>query len=255
MRSGWLVAVSVLVFAVQAVLVLTNSNPLILGIAGDGLSVVLALAAAIGCFMAWSKLQRTFYTERKGWLFSFVAFLLFAVADGVWAYFEFVNPRVAVFLVPQLLWTAGYLLWIAGLGHFLGARFFPSKVPVVAVLGIAGLLAVFHAYAPLIEFIHTGNLLSFLNALYVSYDYVLLGIVLLLIGPFVLHHTRLSTWMLVGFAIIARILFDFILVNSQGYWAGHPAVLLYSGTYLLCLLGAHAKSKSLIPAVRKWLSR
>lgn len=253
--SGWLVTVSLILFAVQAVLVLTSQDSFVVAVAGDGLSVVFAVVAAISCLVAWSKLQSTFYTERRGWLLSGLAFSLFALADGIWAYFEFVDPQIAIFLVPQLLWTLGYLVWISGLGHFLGARFFSSKVPVVSVVGVSVALAIFHSYGPFLKFVHDGNLLLFLNRMYVSYDFILLGIVVLIIGPFIMHHARImTTWMLMGFAIISRILFDFILVNSQGYWAGHPAILLYSGTYLLCLLAAHVKSERLLQAVRKWLS-
>jgi len=254
--SGVFAAVCIAVFLVQGALVLSPQSSLVAGIAGDGLSVVLAFAAGVCCLFVWRKMEVQFYAEKRGWLLIGVAFLLFALADGIWAYFEFVHSsKFPVFLGPQILWTAGYLFWIAALGQFLGARFLPSKAPVIGVLAIAIALALFHAYVPFMKFIQDGHLLLFMNNLYVSYDFMLLGLVVLVLAPFVAHHTQLLTaWVLLGLAIILRLVFDFILLNVQGYWAGHPAILLYSGTYLLCLLAAHAKL-GLSPVVKTWLSR
>ena len=251
--SGWLVSVGVVVFVVQAIVVLTQQQNAFL--AGDGLSVVLALAAALGCLVVWKKLQHAFYLEKKGWLLTSLAFFLFASGDGIWAYYEFFHlSQLPVFLVPQIFWTLAYVFWIFGLKQFLETRFFPSRAPVIGVMAASLGLAVLHAYKPFLQLIHDGRLLIFLNSLYVSYDYILLGLVVLIIAPFIVHHTRLlTTWVLLSLAIVARILFDFILVNSHAYWSGHPAILLYSGAYVLCLLAAHAKLGIFQDVVRKWL--
>jgi len=248
-KTLFFVMIALLVVSTLALVIITQQgrNPSLREWVTDCSLIILAVCAVGANVLAWNATPAEFWQERRCWIFSVLGFVCFALGDGYWAYSELVaKVPVPVGSFADLFWNLAYLFLGLGLFFLLRTMFFPSKKKVYLVLFVTFAIAFAYAYVHVGKVVMVqGSFGDVVNDLYVLYDIILLGMVALLLVPLLFYHNPLITpWLLFGFAILARIAFDFIfagLVSAGAYQSGSYVDLLYALSYVLFTFTGDAK--------------
>ncbi|VVB81713.1 Uncharacterised protein [uncultured archaeon] len=250
MRSTLLlVAISLLLFPILLLLIVTQQGASYLGNVGNVFNIVLALCAALGCWFAYRNIGKAFRDEKKGWFFVALAFFMFTAGELFWAYFEFKGIEVPLGSLADLFWTLGYFALIFGLYTFLSMMFFSSESYNYVILVVFALIGGVVAFFTIPSDIASGMLTlgHFVQQFYVLLDFILLGMIVVLILPLLQARNRLFVaWLLFGLGITVWVVFDFLfagLTEFNMYYSGNPIDILYALSYVLFVFAADAKLK------------
>ncbi len=243
-----LVAIALLSFPILLMLIVTQQGASYLGTVVNVFNIILALCAALGCWFAYKMIGRSFRDEKKGWFYVALAFFLFTIGEILWAYFEFKGIETPIGSLADLFWTLGYFALIYGLYIFLSMMFFSSESYNYVIIMLSVLVGGFFAYLSIPRDIAAGLTLgSFAQHLYIFLDFILLGMVLVLIIPLWSARNRLFvTWFIFSLGIAVWIVFDFLFAGMTAfgvYYSGHPVDILYALAYVLFIFSADAKLK------------
>jgi hypothetical protein len=244
-----LVAIALLSFPILLMLIVTQQGASYLGTVVNVLNIVLALCAALGCWFAYKIISKSFPREKKGWFFVVLAFFLFTIGELLWAVFELVwGENVPIGSLADLFWTLGYFALIFGFYIFLSMMFFSSESYNYVIMVLSALVGGFFAYIGIPGDIVAGLTLGhFAQHFYIFLDFILLGMVLVLIIPLWRVRNRLFvTWFVFALGIAVWIIFDFLFAGMTAfgvYYSGHPVDILYAFAYVLFVFAADSKLK------------
>lgn len=253
MRSTLLlVALSLLLFPLFILVTFTMQGAPSLDPLTNVLSDAVALCSVVGCWLVYRKMEKSFIDEKKGWGFIVLALFLFFLGDIAWTFYEVVlHVDVPLGSWPDLIWTLAYIILIIGMFFFLSMLFFESHtrnyllVLLAAVIG--GVLLYFETVGDMA--LQKFSFISFIQDSYVFFDLVLIAMLLILVVPLWQARNRLFVpWLLLAFAFISRIVFDFVfarLTDAELYYTGHPLDILYVFSYVLIVFAVDFKFKLL----------
>jgi len=143
----------------------------------------------------------------------------------------------------------GYFALIFGFYVFLSMMFFSSESYNYVIMALSALIGGFFAYLGIPVAVAAGELTlgSFAQHFYVFLDFILLGMVLVLIIPLWRVRNRLFvTWFIFSLGIAGWIVFDFLFAGMTAfgvYYSGHPVDILYAFAYVLFVFAADSKLK------------
>jgi len=247
LRKTQLLALTALfVTALYLLIIASNQSEPTLTLVGDLSFVIVSLCAFLATLLVWKKIPHSFTQEKNAWLLTSIAFFLFMVGDALWAYAELIQKtEVPVGGLPDVSWTSAYLIWIAACTLVRKDVFDPNPRKKFIFAACATLAAVW----PLLHIpaIRAEGAYHLFNVLYVSYDLLLLGLMLPLFLALLPNINRLSTpWLLFSVAVGTRIIFDILFaasVAANTYATGHPIDLLYLISYIIITFAADAKRR------------
>ncbi|MCX6708434.1 MAG: hypothetical protein NTW67_02170 [Candidatus Woesearchaeota archaeon] len=243
-----LVAIALLSFPILLMLIVTQQGASYLGTVVNVFNIVLALCAALGCWFAYKMTGKCFPREKKGWFFVALAFFLFTIGELLWAVFEFKGIETPIGSLADLFWTLGYFTLIFGFYVFLSMMFFSSESYNYVIMALSALVGGFVAYLGIPGDIAAELTLGhFVQHFYIFLDFILLGMVLVLIIPLWRVRNRLFvTWLVFALGIAVWIVFDFLFAGMTAfgvYYSGHPVDILYAFAYVLFIFAADSKVK------------
>lgn len=231
---------AVFLLVVQALMIVTQqSNRELLGQVTDLITVLEAAAAAIalGAVALFGKRDKQLVCIA-------VAFLLFAFGDMYWAYAELVlGQEVPLGSLADVAWVLAYFFLMGGLFLTLQRK----KVQTIWPLLMGGLVVAVGVGVYQVSFLEELSFGGFANVLYIAFDVLLLAILGALAWSAYVHGGATNYLVLLGCAIIARVVFDFTFAGLAAggiYYTGSPIDLFYDLSYTLAAFAADQHSRS-----------
>ncbi len=239
-----------IIFQIVAYFYLQNNSELIT-IIGDISFVIVALCAAISGLNAYKSLKKCDPEESKGWAIATIAFGLFMLGDIYWAYSELIlKINTPLGSIADLFWTLAYFALIIATLKLQKAIFYYSKLQkyIFTILGL--IIGGYVAYNSLSAYFNlTHNIGNLANDLYVTYDFIILGIILSIILPLLKtkQYVFLKSWITIMLAILLRIFYDLLfayLTELNTYQTGNYIDILYASSYVIFALANYLKTKT-----------
>jgi hypothetical protein len=211
---------------------------------GDLAPVILSFLAAIG----WSIIAKNTAKELKydKWARWCIALFLWTnfLGETAWAWYELVlGIQEPLSMLPDVFWHASYIFLIAGLIFYAKTVFIPRK----AIIGY-NLFFVSIAIARIaVEFARGTNFVNFIEALYIVWDIIALGLILMMLVPMAMSYNHImNSWLLFLAGILGIVIFDmlFSAMTAVGtYRSGSYIDLIYLTGYTLLVFAANSKYK------------
>ncbi len=219
-------------------------------IVSNATTITASISAALAFFLTWKRIPQSFIQERRSWLQIGLALLLFTIGDAYWGYSEVIlGVEVPIGGLCDLCWTFGYILLITGT-YQLATLVFHKNKNNTAIFTLFAALAIGYAAYSALHLPAENTFALFINNLYVSYDLLLLGIIIPLIVTLAPTANKFTwIWVLLAGFIALRVVFDFLfagLIALDAYGVSNPIDLIYIGTYFVACLAAD-KKYSILP--------
>jgi hypothetical protein len=241
MRQGLLyVAAGLLVTTILLVLHYTISDLGYYGKIIDGINVAVALMATVLLYRQYTKCREA--PEALVLLCLSAAIGLWALAEGVWAFYEIALNKAAVQPSPaDLLWLAGYVPYVYGIFiafESIGVFRKAALIAVISYLAMTGTVLI--ALRNAILSVDADFLVNLVNITYVLGDTMLFSLTLPIIMAFFLRRSGVM-WLLIGLAIAlvsAADIWYFYLVSTGTYAPSHVVNIVYALSYQWLGVGA-----------------
>ena len=211
---------------------------------------VQSLAVTAAFFLAYQMSPRGNYPLESKYLFLLVlAFGFLMIGDMLWAYFELdLADAVPVGSWPDAFWLTAYVFFFLALSNALMSTRAMETSLARPILWASFLLALgyflLNLSSVLVEGATEESVIALIQHLYPTADIVLLGFILVLVGPMV----RVNKWNffktpagLLALTVISMVMFDVgfaLFTGLELYETGDFIDLFYGITYVLAVLSA-----------------
>lgn len=252
---GWLVSIlslEILLFLTFAFLIFSRKILEIHNVFWGNLFITLISFLAFISFVLFIRNYKDKLTfDHKGNFFFASALCLFFLGDLLWFGTETILTNPLFSALPDVVWNLAYIAMMCSLFLFIIPMSKASRVWTILFIAL-GFIA---GFANIIINVNTDfafklyNLNYFIQQLYPAYDFIILGLLLALLAPLVIHRNlafiKIYFWL---FGIISRILFDNLFADKitlGTYYTGHGIDLIYLLFYLSISISVVFRATSL----------
>lgn len=243
---------AVIIYIIQAVFVANHFFSFNHGVLGNFFICTLSFLAFISMILVYRKFPDNFPMEKRAKSFLIVAIGLFFLGDLLWLSSEiFLKNLVPIGSYPDLAWNFGYFALMASMIYLIRTEFIPSKkwMIVLLILGLLGGLAFLAQDISEDLESESFEIPHFFQDTYPFYDFILLGMTIVLLWPLIQANNRLFLgWIAIGLGLITRLVYDIIFIEmTEGstYYTGHPVDLIYVLFYLAVIFNSVIKYSTL----------
>jgi hypothetical protein len=211
---------------------------------GDLAPVILSFLAAIG----WSIIAKN--TEKKlkydKWARWCIALFLWTnfLGESSWAWYELaLGIEEPLSMLPDVFWHLSYIFLIAGLIFYAKTVFIPKK----AIIGYNVVFVSLAIARIAVTVIRGTDATGFIQTLYIIWDIIALGLILMMLVPMALSYNHMmNSWLLFLSGILGIVIFDMLfaaMTAADTYTAGSYIDLIYLTGYALLMFSADSKYK------------
>jgi len=210
---------------------------------GDITPVVLSLLAAIAWSILAAKTPKTFNVDKKARMCIAGFLWLNFLGETSWVIYElFLNEANPLGSVADIFWHASYIFLIIGLILFIKTVFVPRKILVWFNVVFISLALTYLVNALVFTKFNSSSLIQ---TLYVVWDLIALGLVLIVLVPLVLSYNQFTrSWIIFLAGILGIVIFDMIFAGLTAlgtYATGNYVDLIYFTAYTLLGFAANEK--------------
>lgn len=242
---------AILVYILQAVFVFNNFFSLNKNLVGNIFICTLSLLAFISIWVVYKIFPHNFPYEKKGKLFLMISMGLFFLGDLLWLINEmFLKKLVPIGSYPDFVWSFAYLALMVALIYLIKTEFMPSRFLPILIILVGFVLGCIFLAGDISEDLELNsfNLPHFMQDVYPFYDFIILGLVTVLLWPLIVARSSLFLgWIILGIGTIIRLIYDIIFIDmteTNSYSTGNPIDLLYVIFYLAIIVQSFIKYRS-----------